>query len=244
MKQLSRPEIQVNNLEAQLKKLKEATARAVKQTHDAVEVKEGYLLEIANLESELSEKRDEKGRVVSAISQLEAKVVQVQQGLEAVKDDSKKRTEKLEESVRAFDVKITDKRNEYEQIKERIAVLKEKTASDFAVTDKALAEKTAALEKLESDIAEGEKVLEGLKEQIEEALQILDHTHAYVDQLQEGLAEKQEELDDRESKLLEMNRVLKQREKALDQKEKDLKVYEERVRKQYKKAFPERKMLL
>lgn len=242
--QFGRPEKERNNLEAQLNKLKQNLSNIVNQTHEAVSIKEGYLLEIANLEDELLVKREELQQVVLSMDTTKKSVNDSKAALDKLEKLIQTATQSGQEKIRKIDQEVNKAMGELRDILRKID---QKSINHESLVENHKSE-IKKYQKEESDAKlqaeKAEEVLEDIKSRIEEALNVLDDTYVYTDEVTKGLNQRQSAIELREKELIELGSQLSDREEAVARKEADLKVYENRVAKQYTEAFPNRKLIL
>ncbi|MCA9360081.1 hypothetical protein KC850_03525 [Candidatus Kaiserbacteria bacterium] len=240
--QQSRQEIEKNNLEAQLSKLKTRTALAVEQTREAVELKEGYLLEVENLENELAEKKQELSEVLSSISTRKKQLEVTENAITEMITKSQADADRRGEVISTLDIAIRDKEaekgaleKEIDSLESIIPVIQEQVDNN---------EKLAyeRIDQLADEIATKQDELKKLSEGVSDAIVKLDELTTERINLETEIVDAKNRIAAREEELHTIAEEHKERGRELDRKEADFRVIGRRLKREYESVFPNRKL--
>ena len=240
--QQSRQEIEKNNLEAQLSKLKTRTALAVEQTREAVELKEGYLLEVENLENELAEKKQELSEVLSSISTRKKQLEVTENAITEMITKSQADADRRGEVISTLDIAIRDKEaekgaleKEIDSLESIIPVIQEQVDNN---------EKLAyeRIDQLADEIATKQDELKKLSEGVSDAIVKLDELTTERINLETEINDAKNRIAAREEELHTIAEEHKERGRELDRKEADFRVIGRRLKREYESVFPNRKL--
>lgn len=242
--QKTRQEIEHNNLEAQLSKLKVQRSNAVQQTRDAVELKEGYLLEVQNLEKELAESTTELSQVLSSIQTRKDQLSLLEDSIEEASSEAENAILGRFDKIDELDIKINDKvvslsniRKEIDTLESIIPVIQEQVENN-----KELAQKSQ--QRIDVETEQKREELDEITETLSSAID------AYSELISESvifdgeMAKEREKIETRESDLIAISEDYSKRTIALKQREADIAVIARRTAKKYKEVYPERKLKL
>lgn len=242
--QKSQKEIQVDNLEAQLTKLKQHVARAVKNAHDAVEVKEGYILEVENLENEISEKQLELSQILSDIKRAESRAQSVNENISEARADLENILKSREEIISTFkkevsglesDVEVGKK--EVKRIEKQIAFEQNRFEENKPVFQKEIDRLNKQIELRRSAISEYDDSIADRAMLLDTILNETIAAQKEAEKTRIKLKARETELE----KIAESNNKLKS---ELDTRKKDIDVISRRIKKKYEEEFPGRKIKL
>lgn len=237
-------EIQIDTLEAKILKLKSLKQIAEEGVRDAIELKEGYLLEIDNLENELTEKNQELSEVLSAISLkreelllISKRILQVIESLNNKVEDKKEELHRIEQSVK-----------EQQLLKSNLSRMNSSVSKDFFVLKDQLEQKE------EKTAAEIETIQEQKNQEIETLLQLQenkDKANTQLNQLvkeikskEDGFKQREEAIKQKEEELKQLSKQNKEIEQNLTILSADLNIIKRRIKKKYEELFPGRKLTI
>lgn len=242
--QKGRQEKERDNLEAQLLKLRANTARAVQQIHDVVELKEGYLLEIKNLDNELSDKKSQLNQAVLSVEKLNVERDSLLTDISDLDIQKTNLLEFIDREKNKAEGEINSRQSLIANLDNQAMQKKEQHYRHMESLEKETEAKLKEKQEVEEGISGAKVVLEDIKDQIEDGLAIIDDAHTYAEHVTQQANDKIGGIQAREENLIKKDESLKLRAKLLDQREADLKVYERRVIRAYEQTFPGRKAVL
>ena len=231
-------ENKIANFKAHYNVVKGKLDQITQNINDAIELKEGYLLEIDNLEDDISTKQNQLLGLRRALS--ETKIAQ-----EEAEDKTSEAIEEAEEVESKHAETLLMMQTVHKELEQEAALLKKHIAE---------------LASIETMMQEGHKLneerfisrLRNLKQEIEGKKSVLDDLEAKVsslndeaDDLQsymEAVKERQDirstAIENREKELKEISDDFNHRTKKLQIREADILVIKRRIEKEYKKLHP------
>lgn len=242
--QTSHQERQINNLGAQLVKLRAATAKAVAAAHEAVEIKEGYILEVANLEKEVTDKTEELNRVQDQLRASKTAHRLILSSTEALQKQSATEQDIATAELKKAVTKTEEKQNYISVLDNSVTKEQEKLNLVQKKLSEILLTKKNNIEALNKKIVAREQELKDLEEKAAEVLSDINDSYSIIEkereQLDKDLADSQKEMQ----KIQEAAKKIESREKALSVREEDIAVIARRITKKYEEEFPGRKLTI
>lgn len=242
--QQSRQEIEKNNLEALLPKLRLRKEQAVAQTYEAVELKEGYLLEVENLENELAEKRDTLSEVLSSIRTRKEQIAKLDDTLtdmlSEAQNDALRRLNQLE----VLDIQIKDRKAERSSLEKEIDSLESiiPVIQEQVDNNKELAQER--IDQFAEEIETKRSELEEVSEVVESAIVKMDELTTERINLEEEINEAKERIATREEELHKIASDYEEKETNLARQAKDILIIKRRLKREYESVFPKRKLTI
>lgn len=242
--QLKPKEIEKNTLEAKIKKLKLLQANAVQAVRETVELKEGYLLEIENLENEISEKKKQLSGVVSSIFEKKAELIAVESKIKKMQQESLDFITKKKLQVDSLEKTIqnkTDEKNNIGEILEINTIILNNNNQNIQSKKDSSQEiiKQIGLETKEKK-SELNNILVTIKSKTDELVKVENRLAT----AQTSFKKREEAIKQREEELLLISNSHNEREKRINTQEADIRVIKRRLKREYEKVFPGRKLTI
>lgn len=236
--QKNRQEIEVNNLEAQLSKLKGQKARAIQQTRDAVELKEGYLLEVENLDKELTEKKESLSQALSLLGDTEKKQSLVEEAIKQISEQSALEQDADLKYLGDLNITIEDRAVEVTNLNNEIAAIESIIPFIQNTVEEAQATADKEIEQIQKNIDFKVKEYKVNTSLLEIAIVAYSDLVSESAAFEEELKNKQKDIKVREEDLKLIAEDYISREKKLKIREADIKVIVKRIEKKYKELYP------
>lgn len=240
--QKSRSEIQRDNLENQLLKLRKQTEMAVQHAREAANDRKQLIEQSDKLKVQIANHEANLGWLVNAIEELEAKRSSTLTSIKQSEQKSSKRQVQLQQQARKLLLGMEDTKSEIQRLREIRTTLVKEIETLVAEHDQSQSKQDEAADKFEEDRSAMSQELERLQQEILDAQIIREAViQEYKDWIIKADEEKKQH-EKQETKLLEAANRLKEKQEKQEIREKDFNIISKRLQKKYEEEFPGRKL--